>query len=68
MNHDEPWLTDKQQGVWRRLLAVNAELQALLHRGLQADSGLSLPDFEVLVKLTDTPEGRIRVTDPWRLP
>lgn len=42
---------------------MNAELPALLHRELQADSGLSLPDFEVLVHLTDTPEGRVRVSD-----
>jgi DNA-binding MarR family transcriptional regulator len=63
MRRDEPWLTDKQQQVWRRWVAVNAELPALLHRRLQADSGLSLSDFEVLVQLTDTPEGRIRVTD-----
>lgn len=57
------WLTDTQQRVWRRWLAVNAELPAVLHRELQADSGLSLPDFEVLVQLTDTPEGRVRVMD-----
>ena len=63
MTNDDPWLTDRQQRVWRRWLAVNAELPTVLHRGLQADSGLSLPDFEVLVHLTDVPEGRLRVTD-----
>src|SRR5512139_1414531 len=58
-----PWLTEAEQRVWRRWLAMNAELPAVLHRELQADSGLSLPDFEVLVQLTDTPEGRVRVSD-----
>ena len=58
-----PWLTEAQQRVWRRWLAMNAELPAVLHRELQADSCLSLPDFEVLVHLTDTPEGRMRVSD-----
>lgn len=62
MSSDSPWLTTEQQQVWRRWLAVNAALPAVLHRDLQ-ESGLSLPDFEVLVHLTDTAEGRLRVTD-----
>jgi DNA-binding MarR family transcriptional regulator len=57
------WLTEQQQRAWRRWLAVNAQLPAALHRELQADAGLSLPDFEVLVQLTESPEARIRVTD-----
>lgn len=63
MTRADGWLTDEQQRVWRRWLTVNAELPATLHRALQADSGLSLPDFEVLVQLTDRPQGRVRVTD-----
>ena len=63
MTTQGPWLTDDQQQVWRRWLAVNAELAALLHRDLQANSGLSLPDFSVLVQLTDRPEARVRVSD-----
>ncbi len=58
-----PWLSDKQQYVWRRWLTASALLPAALHRELQADAGLSLPDFDVLVQLTDSPEGRVRVTD-----
>ena len=57
------WLTEHQQRVWRRWLAVNAQLPAALHRELQAHAGLSLPDFEVLVQVTESPEGRVRVTD-----
>lgn len=57
------WLSDDEQRLWRRWLRVNALLPATLHRALQADSGLSLPDFEVLVHLTDSPEGRVRVGD-----
>lgn len=56
------WLTDSQQHLWRLWLATSAQLPAALHRELQAD-GLSLPDFEVLVQLTESPEGRVRVTD-----
>lgn len=63
MADDSPWLSADAQHLWRRWLRLNALLPAVLHRELQADAGLSLPDFEVLVQLTDTPEGRVRVTD-----
>ncbi len=60
---ESPWLTDDQQQVWRRWLTVNALLPAALHRELQADAGLSLTDFEVLVMLSESSENRIRLTD-----
>ena len=63
MNPGTAWLTDEQSGVWRRWLTVNALLPATLHRELQADAGLSLPDFDVLVQLTDTHDRRVRVND-----
>jgi DNA-binding MarR family transcriptional regulator len=54
------WLTDEQQRAWRAYQRMHARLTAALNRQLQADSGLSLSDYEVLVQLTDTPEGRLR--------
>src|SRR6478736_1561255 len=63
MTPDSPWLTDAQQRTWRRWLAVNDQLPAALHRELQADSDLSLQDFDVLVALTDTPDERLRVSE-----
>ena len=61
---DEPrWLTPEHEQLWRRWLQLNALLPAVLHRELQADAELSLPDFDVLVHLTDSPEGRVRVSD-----
>jgi DNA-binding MarR family transcriptional regulator len=62
MSTDSPWLSAEQQRVWRDWLALNAQLPATLHRRLQSDSDLSLPDFEVLVRLTES-EDRVRVTD-----
>lgn len=56
-----PWLSDTEQTTWRRWLALNAQLPALLHRELQRDSDLSLPDFDVLVQLTDDDRGRVRI-------
>lgn len=63
MISEVPWLSEKEQRLWRYWLRVNALLPATLHRELQADSGLSLPDFDVLVQLTDSLDGRVRVSD-----
>lgn len=58
-----PWLTDEQQRVWRAWLRLNKELTAELARDLQEGSELSMADFEVLVNLTDVPEGRLRILE-----
>lgn len=55
------WLDDGEQQAWRAYVKMQSHLNAALGRRMQADSQLSLPDFEVLVQLTDTPEGRVRV-------
>jgi DNA-binding MarR family transcriptional regulator len=54
------WLTDDEQRAWRTYVAMSTELTAALGRQLAADSALSLADFEVLVNLTDQPNGRMR--------
>ncbi len=59
----EPWLDDDQQRTWRAWLDVNAQLFARLSRELQADSGLSLQDYDVLVALTDVPDQSVRMRD-----
>lgn len=63
MSPDTPWLTEKEQRVWRQWLALNARLPGALHRQLQAACGLSLQDFDVLVQLTDTHEERVRISN-----
>jgi DNA-binding MarR family transcriptional regulator len=55
------WLDDEQQRAWRAWLDLNAQLSAALHRQLQASSALSLPDYDVLVALTDVPEHTLRM-------
>jgi DNA-binding MarR family transcriptional regulator len=40
---------------------MGARLPAALNRQLQTDAGLSLPDFDVLVQLTETPSGKVRI-------
>jgi DNA-binding MarR family transcriptional regulator len=67
MASDTPWLSAHEEHVWRAWLNLNAQVTAALQRELQDDAGLSMPDFEVLVHLTDEPDGRVRVTDLARL-
>src|SRR4051812_21434614 len=55
------WLTDDEQRAWRGLLQMTARLDARLNRHLQQTSGLSLTDYDVLVLLTEAPDGRLRV-------
>ena len=62
MTRTEPrWLAPDEQRAWRQWLALTTRLPARLNRQLQADSDLSLADFDVLVQLTDVPAGRLRV-------
>jgi DNA-binding MarR family transcriptional regulator len=54
------WLTPDEQRAWRAYLRAGTLLTVRLNRQLQADSGLSLPEYEVLVRLSEVPDGRLR--------
>jgi len=61
---DEPhWLSPAEQHAWRSFIRLHQRLIATLARDLQAHAKLSAADFEVLVALTDTAEGRQRFQD-----
>jgi DNA-binding MarR family transcriptional regulator len=54
------WLSDHEQRAWRGLLQMTTQLDAEIHRQLQASSGLSEADYEVLVPLSEAPGRRLR--------
>ena len=54
------WLSPAEQHAWRSFIRVHQKLSAALVRDLQAHSKLSGADFEILVALTDAPDGRQR--------
>ena len=58
--NDVRWLDATQQRAWRGFLDAHARLMARLNRELQRTSGLTLSDYDILVHLTDVPEGRLR--------
>ena len=57
---DVRWLNEREERAWRALQFMQMRLEGELARQLAADSGLSYPDYLVLVALTDRPDGRMR--------
>lgn len=57
------WLSEAEQRAWRSYLAANRLLTVELERGHQ-QHGLSSSDYEVLVRLSEAPERRLRM---WEL-
>lgn len=63
--HEAPeggWLDADQQRAWRAFMRVQLRMTFEMNRQLQADSGLSLSDYDVLNALTDAPDGRMTMT------
>jgi DNA-binding MarR family transcriptional regulator len=55
------WLTEEEQRAWRGLLRMTSQLNARMNRQLMQDYGVSLADYDVLVVLSEAPQGRLRV-------
>lgn len=55
------WLDEREERAWRALQFMQMRLEGELARQLAADAGLSYPDYLVLVALTDSPDGRLRL-------
>ncbi len=56
-------LTPVQMLAWRSFLAGHARVAAALDRELQEERGLSLSSYEVLVHLSEAPDGRLRMNE-----
>src|SRR6202012_4383466 len=54
------WLSDDEQLEWLSYLRMSSLLPAALNRQLQQDCGLTLPEYEVLVQLSEAPQRRLR--------
>ena len=57
------WLSDYEQGLWRRLLAAECRLRERLDRELQETHGLTLGDYDVLVHLSEADGGSLRMSE-----
>jgi DNA-binding MarR family transcriptional regulator len=57
------WLDDDEMRAWRGLVEVYADVHASLEAELLEGFGFSEGDYAVLVNLSETPEGRLRMCD-----
>ena len=55
------WLKEREEHAWRTLQLMQLRLDGALARQLAEEAGLSYPDYQVLVALTDRPDGRMRL-------
>jgi DNA-binding MarR family transcriptional regulator len=60
---DVRWLTPQEQGVWRAFLDVSRLLTEQMNRQLSEESGMALPEYEILVALSEAPERRLRMSE-----
>jgi Transcriptional regulators len=56
------WLDAEQQRHWRAFLTGSAIVTSALSAQLEAESGLSLSEYEVLVRLSEAPERTLRMS------
>ncbi|HEY6798786.1 MAG TPA: MarR family transcriptional regulator [Kineosporiaceae bacterium] len=57
------WLTPQEQQVWRDYLDVMRRLMERLNRQLVGEAGMTLPEYEVLVQLSESPHRRLRMSE-----
>jgi DNA-binding MarR family transcriptional regulator len=56
------WLNDEEMRAWRAYVVGKALLDAQLNRDLQDEHQLALADYELLVRLSEAPDGRARMS------
>ncbi|GAS88169.1 MarR family winged helix-turn-helix transcriptional regulator [Mycolicibacterium brisbanense] len=59
----QEWLTPKQQRAWIAYMRVQLRMRYEMNRQLQADSDLSLADYDVLVALSGERNEGMRISD-----
>ena len=57
------WLTKEQQAHWRSWLTASTVLREQLSRELQDLHGLTMTDYEILVRLSERQTNAIRMSD-----
>ncbi|MFJ7264614.1 MarR family winged helix-turn-helix transcriptional regulator [Streptomyces globosus] len=57
------WLDEREMRAWRGFLAASALVNRHLDQQLKDDSGLSHPQYEILVRLAAAPRGELRMTE-----
>lgn len=57
----DPWLTDRQQALWRRWLAMWRMVDGRIERDMQLNGGMPLAYYLVLAMLSEAPDRQLRM-------
>ena len=57
------WLDEQQQRTWRAFLVGTTLLTDRLDRDLRDKHDLSMPEYEILVRLSEAPDHRMRMAE-----
>lgn len=60
--HPTRWLDEEQQHCWRSYLDNSRRLTDMLHRSLQFNSDMALADYRILVLLSESEDGSLRMS------
>ena len=63
MTGDSIWLDEEQQKDWRASVVGMTYLLGVLSRDLEVATGLSMPEYEILVRLSEAPDWSVRMSE-----
>jgi DNA-binding MarR family transcriptional regulator len=57
------WLDEKEQQAWRAFIAAQRVVNSRIEQQLQRDAGMPHTYFEILVRLAEATDGRLRMSE-----
>ncbi|CAB4916825.1 unannotated protein [freshwater metagenome] len=63
MNSTPRWLNESEQRAWRAWIAASQLLLDRLSRDIHEQHGLTMADYEILVRLSESADHRVRMSD-----
>ena len=60
---DTPWLDEQEDRIWRSFLEATVRINTGLSDALKERTGLTIDDYEVLVRLSESDAQRMRMTE-----
>ncbi|MFI7064903.1 MarR family winged helix-turn-helix transcriptional regulator [Kribbella sp. NPDC002412] len=57
------WLNEKEQHAWRAFIAAQRVVNTRIEQQLQRDAGIPHTYYEILVRLSEAPDGRLRMSE-----
>ncbi|MFI9590735.1 MarR family winged helix-turn-helix transcriptional regulator [Nonomuraea sp. NPDC052265] len=60
---DTRWLDETEMAAWRAFLSASHLLERRIEEQLKAAAGLTHPQYEILVRLSDAPGRQMRMTE-----